>query len=169
MNFLHCSRRKSIIYLMFHIFCIQICCNYDKVKTCFSYLFQPFKIRELNENDAFNICNEAFYQSAYYSMCLQVVPNFSNETLVNCISDLTVSILWLHWLFDAFGFFMSFGKKKSLLCIFYTHCSFLNSFAHVKHFSKKVYDVFLKRFRTLILNTKWLSYNIMRPNFYIVW
>nr|XP_022311532.1 von Willebrand factor D and EGF domain-containing protein-like [Crassostrea virginica] len=44
-----------------------------------------------NSIEAFNICNEAFQQSSYYGTCIQVVPNFSNETLVNCISDIVMT------------------------------------------------------------------------------
>lgn len=54
------------------------------------HLFQRIKRQALNEVDAYDICNEAFQQSAYFDTCLQIVPNFSNETLVNCINDLVV-------------------------------------------------------------------------------
>lgn len=47
--------------------------------------------------DAYAICNEAFQQSAYYETCLQIVPNFSNETLVNCINDLVVSFMTMDY------------------------------------------------------------------------
>nr|XP_022289580.1 von Willebrand factor D and EGF domain-containing protein-like isoform X2 [Crassostrea virginica] len=49
--------------------------------------------------DAFNICDEAFQQSGYYNTCLEAVPNFSNETLLNCISDLTLTGIQTltHW------------------------------------------------------------------------
>ena len=40
--------------------------------------------------EAFDACKDAFEQSTYYDTCLSVVPNFSNETIVNCIRDLTV-------------------------------------------------------------------------------
>nr|XP_022321514.1 uncharacterized protein LOC111123472 isoform X2 [Crassostrea virginica] len=44
--------------------------------------------RQVNsETEAFDICNEAFQQSGYYVNCLQVVPTFNNQSLVNCISD----------------------------------------------------------------------------------
>lgn len=49
------------------------------------------KRQALNELDAYDICNKAFQQSTYYETCLQIVPNFSNETLVNCMNDLVVS------------------------------------------------------------------------------
>lgn len=55
------------------------------------YLFQRIRRQALNEGDAYDICNEAFQRSAYYDTCLQMFPNFSNETLVNCINDLVVS------------------------------------------------------------------------------
>eukprot|EP00105_Crassostrea_gigas_P015202 XP_011432123.1 PREDICTED: von Willebrand factor D and EGF domain-containing protein [Crassostrea gigas] len=45
----------------------------------------------LNEVEANDICNEAFQRSAYYDTCLQMFPNFSNETLVNCINDLVMT------------------------------------------------------------------------------
>lgn len=45
----------------------------------------------MSEVDAYEICYNAFNQSEHYGTCLQVVPNFTNETLVNCIGDLTVS------------------------------------------------------------------------------
>ena len=57
----------------------------------FLLLFQRVKRQTLSAIDAFNICDEAFQQSGYYNTCLEAVPNFSNETLLNCISDLTVS------------------------------------------------------------------------------
>nr|XP_022290011.1 von Willebrand factor D and EGF domain-containing protein-like [Crassostrea virginica] len=49
------------------------------------------KRRIYTSNEAFNICNEAFQQSSYYGTCIQVVPNFSNETLVNCIIDIVMT------------------------------------------------------------------------------
>lgn len=49
------------------------------------------KRQALNEVDAYDICNDAFQQATYYDTCLQIVPNFSNETLVNCMNDLAVS------------------------------------------------------------------------------
>uniref|UniRef100_K1QCJ6 Uncharacterized protein n=1 Tax=Magallana gigas TaxID=29159 RepID=K1QCJ6_MAGGI len=47
------------------------------------------KRQAVSEVDAFNICDDAFQQSAHYNICLQVVPNFTNETFANCINDLT--------------------------------------------------------------------------------
>lgn len=49
------------------------------------------KRQALNEVDAYDICIKAFQQSEYFDTCLQIVPNFSNETLVNCMNDLAVS------------------------------------------------------------------------------
>ncbi|XP_078340850.1 von Willebrand factor D and EGF domain-containing protein-like [Crassostrea virginica] len=45
----------------------------------------------MSEIEAFAACNDAFEQSTYYDTCLSVVPNFSNETIVNCIRDLAVA------------------------------------------------------------------------------
>ncbi|XP_065927240.1 von Willebrand factor D and EGF domain-containing protein isoform X2 [Magallana gigas] len=49
------------------------------------------KRQAVSEVDAFNICDDAFQQSAHYNICLQVVPNFTNETFANCINDLTIT------------------------------------------------------------------------------
>lgn len=57
------------------------------------FFLQRVKRQVINEDDAFNICYAAFQQSPHYKTCLQVVPTFSNDTLVNCISDLTVSVM----------------------------------------------------------------------------
>ena len=46
----------------------------------------------MSEIEAFAACNDAFEQSTYYDTCLSVVPNFSNETIVNCIRDLAVIV-----------------------------------------------------------------------------
>lgn len=59
------------------------------------FFFQRVKRQAINEDDAFNICDAAFQQSPHYKTCLQVVPTFSNDTLVNCIRDLTVSVIKL--------------------------------------------------------------------------
>lgn len=61
------------------------------IKSFQTHFVQQQKRQALNEVDAYDICNEAFQQSAHYDTCLQIVPNFSNETLVNCINDLVVS------------------------------------------------------------------------------
>nr|XP_022339990.1 von Willebrand factor D and EGF domain-containing protein-like isoform X1 [Crassostrea virginica]XP_022339999.1 von Willebrand factor D and EGF domain-containing protein-like isoform X1 [Crassostrea virginica] len=50
-----------------------------------------FKRQTYNTLEAYDICDEAFQQSSYYNTCLQVVPNFSNETLDNCISDIVMT------------------------------------------------------------------------------
>ena len=47
----------------------------------------------MSENEAFDACNVAFQQSAFYNTCLESVSDFTNETLENCIIDLTVSVL----------------------------------------------------------------------------
>ena len=52
---------------------------------------QRVKRQTMTEVEAFTACNDAFQQSTYYDTCLGVVPNFSNETIVNCVRDLTVS------------------------------------------------------------------------------
>nr|XP_022293342.1 von Willebrand factor D and EGF domain-containing protein-like [Crassostrea virginica] len=49
------------------------------------------KRQTISEEEATNLCENDFQQSEYYNTCLQIVPNFSNETFVNCISDLTVT------------------------------------------------------------------------------
>nr|XP_022287219.1 von Willebrand factor D and EGF domain-containing protein-like [Crassostrea virginica] len=49
------------------------------------------KRQTMTEVEAFTACNDAFQQSTYYDTCLSVVPNFSNETIVNCVRDLTVT------------------------------------------------------------------------------
>nr|XP_022309439.1 uncharacterized protein LOC111115119 [Crassostrea virginica] len=46
-----------------------------------------FRRQIYSEIAAFDICNEAFQQSYYYVNCLQVVPTFNNQSLINCISD----------------------------------------------------------------------------------
>ncbi|XP_078340873.1 von Willebrand factor D and EGF domain-containing protein-like [Crassostrea virginica] len=50
-----------------------------------------FKRQAYSTIEAHDICDEAFQQSSYYNTCLQVVPNFSNETLDNCISDIVMT------------------------------------------------------------------------------
>nr|XP_022287798.1 uncharacterized protein LOC111100335 [Crassostrea virginica] len=50
-----------------------------------------FKRQIYSTLEANDICAEAFQQSSYYNTCLQVVPNFSNETLDNCISDIVMT------------------------------------------------------------------------------
>ena len=58
---------------------------------------QRVKRQTMTEVEAFTACNDAFQQSTYYDTCLSIVPNFSNETIVNCIRDLTVSLcFWKH-------------------------------------------------------------------------
>lgn len=59
---------------------------------------QRIKRQALNEVDASDICNDAFQQSAYFDTCIQVVPNFSNETLVNCMNDLVVSNITMNYI-----------------------------------------------------------------------
>lgn len=43
------------------------------------------------QEDATSLCETAFQLSGHYETCLQNIPNFSNETLINCINDLMVS------------------------------------------------------------------------------
>ena len=62
------------------------------------FFLQRTKRQTISEEEAINLCENDFQQSAYYNTCLQIVPNFSNETFVNCISDLTV----LHFYFNYF-------------------------------------------------------------------
>nr|XP_022287793.1 von Willebrand factor D and EGF domain-containing protein-like isoform X2 [Crassostrea virginica]XP_022287794.1 von Willebrand factor D and EGF domain-containing protein-like isoform X2 [Crassostrea virginica] len=50
-----------------------------------------FKRQIYSTLESYDICDEAFQQSSYYNTCLQVVPNFSNETLDNCISDIVMT------------------------------------------------------------------------------
>nr|XP_022293366.1 von Willebrand factor D and EGF domain-containing protein-like [Crassostrea virginica] len=45
----------------------------------------------MSENEAFDACNVAFQQSAFYDTCLESVSDFTNETLENCIIDLTMT------------------------------------------------------------------------------
>ncbi|XP_061171058.1 von Willebrand factor D and EGF domain-containing protein-like [Saccostrea echinata] len=54
-------------------------------------ILQREKRQVISENEAIDICQEAFQKSSHYDACLQVVPNFSNESLVNCINDLSMT------------------------------------------------------------------------------
>nr|XP_022317659.1 von Willebrand factor D and EGF domain-containing protein-like [Crassostrea virginica] len=49
------------------------------------------KRQTMTEVEAFTECNDAFQQSTYYDTCFSDVPNFSNETIVNCMRDLAVT------------------------------------------------------------------------------
>nr|XP_022323219.1 von Willebrand factor D and EGF domain-containing protein-like [Crassostrea virginica] len=39
------------------------------------------------QDEATSLCETAFQLSGHYETCLQNIPNFSNETLINCIND----------------------------------------------------------------------------------
>ena len=71
------------------------------------------KRQATNSIEAFDICNEAFQKSSHYGTCLQVVPNFSNETLVNCINDMIVSTYYI-WIYICYIKISQF----LLLCFF---------------------------------------------------
>ncbi|XP_056017049.1 von Willebrand factor D and EGF domain-containing protein-like [Ostrea edulis] len=49
------------------------------------------KRQVISVSEAQDTCYKAFQQSSLYGTCLQVVPNFSNESVLNCISDLSVA------------------------------------------------------------------------------
>ena len=57
--------------------------------------FQRVKRQTMTEVEAFTACNDAFQQSTYYDTCFSDVPNFSNETIVNCMRDLAVSFCFI--------------------------------------------------------------------------
>lgn len=40
-----------------------------------------------SEVDVYRICKSVFEMLIYYGMCLNVVFNFNNEILVNCMND----------------------------------------------------------------------------------
>ncbi|XP_048779375.2 von Willebrand factor D and EGF domain-containing protein-like isoform X2 [Ostrea edulis] len=49
------------------------------------------KRQVISVSEAQDTCYKAFQQSSLYETCLQVVPNFSNESVLNCISDLSMT------------------------------------------------------------------------------
>lgn len=62
-----------------------------------------------SEVDVYRICKSVFEMLIYYGMCLNVVFNFNNEILVNCMNDFVVSLvllvicvnfLFLYWIID---------------------------------------------------------------------
>lgn len=46
-----------------------------------------------SEVDVYRICKSVFEMLIYYGMCLNVVFNFNNEILVNCMNDFVVSLV----------------------------------------------------------------------------
>lgn len=46
-----------------------------------------------SEVDVYRICKSVFEMLIYYGMCWNVVFNFNNEILVNCMNDFVVSLV----------------------------------------------------------------------------
>ena len=79
---------------------VNVICLYKIWYNCFlNLMFYPviflFKRQKRQttktREEATSLCETAFQLSAHYETCLQNIPNFSNETLINCINDLMVS------------------------------------------------------------------------------
>lgn len=110
----------------------------------FDQLLQRIKRQALNEIDAYDICNDAFQESAYFDTCIQVVPNFSNETLVNCMNDLVVSNITMKY--DISSILFSICKQLKTLHI--TNCNPGLSLMYCKAFN--LYICFPDEQRSLI-------------------
>lgn len=68
-------------------------------------LFQRYRRQATKSQvEAGSVCKKAFENAKHYEICLNYIPNFSNETLENCIQDLMVGEnTYTYFSFDIFS------------------------------------------------------------------
>ena len=81
---------------------------------------QRVKRQTMTEVEAFTECNDAFQQSTYYDTCFSDVPNFSNETIVNCMRDLAVSVCFISKTSISIHFMISRKKTNEYVNLLFT-------------------------------------------------
>ncbi|XP_062579694.1 von Willebrand factor D and EGF domain-containing protein-like [Saccostrea cucullata] len=67
-------------------------CSYQRYQNCKTDSRGRSKRQAFtSQEDATTLCTKAFQESAHYKDCLQNVPNFGNETFINCINDIMMT------------------------------------------------------------------------------